>query len=303
MKLPSSISILQSELFNGSQKTILVKRDDLIDPIISGNKWRKLKFNLEKFKEGNYTSLLTFGGAYSNHIAATAELGRKYNVPTIGVIRGDELNENSNSTLKAAAEAGMQLEFTSRQEYDLIEEKYYHEELRRRHGHILIVPEGGANFYGLLGCTEIMNELPNDVEAIFCAAGTGTTVAGLLLGADDTKVYAVAALKGADFLRNNIKLRLVEAGLDDELIEEKLGQLSLLTDYHFGGYAKYNQELLDFISSFEQAENIKIDQVYTAKMFYALADLLAKNAVPENKIVALHTGGIQGRATIEHLLT
>lgn len=303
MNIPSPISTFHSDLFNQFKKQIVLKRDDLIDPIISGNKWRKLKYNTEKFHQGGYKALLTFGGAYSNHIAATAEVGRRFNIPTIAVIRGDELTADSNQTLRNAADAGMQLLFTSREEYALREEKYYHEELRRRHGHILIVPEGGANYYGMLGCMDILTEIEQKVDAVFCAAGTGTTVTGLLMSSDDIKVYAVAALKGGDFLKDNIKLRLFEAGFDQEMIAEKMDQLILLTDYHFGGYAKFNEDLINFIKLVEQEEEIMLDQVYTAKALYAMHDLLSKDLIKEQRIAFVHTGGLQGRQAIQALLT
>lgn len=303
MKIPSPISTFNSDLFKQFEKNITLKRDDLIDPIISGNKWRKLKYNIENFKQGGYKALLTFGGAYSNHIAATAEVGKRLRIPTIGVIRGDELNINSNHTLKNAAAAGMKLKFTSREEYALREEKYYHEELRRRHGHILIVPEGGANYYGMLGCMDIMNEMEVKVDAVFCAAGTGTTVSGLLLHSDDVKVYAVAALKGASFLKETIKQRFFEAGFDHQMISEKMEQLNLLTDYHFGGYAKVNEELIQFMRKVEEKEGLPLDQVYTAKALYAMYDLLTLGRVPEQRIAFIHTGGLQGRQSVKDLLT
>lgn len=294
MNLPSPLQRIESQLFQQKEVEVYVKRDDLIHEVISGNKWRKLKFNLEKFKQGRYQKLLTFGGAFSNHIAATARVGKEYGVNTIGIIRGDELNADSNQTLKLAALDGMELVFTSREEYDLKEEKYFHEELRRRHGHILIVPEGGANFQGVLGCQEIVAELKNQVEfdRIVTACGTGTTAAGLLLG--NAAVTGIAVLKGASFLSEHIHQHLRHI-LDDQESKEVVHQLDLQLDYHFGGYARYNDDLVQFMKMVRNEHEIPLDQVYTGKMMYALYDLIQKDHFEKGqRIVALHTGGLQG---------
>jgi 1-aminocyclopropane-1-carboxylate deaminase len=296
--LPSPIQAINDPIFEKKNITVLVKRDDLIHPVISGNKWRKLKFNVEKFKEGKYDKLLTFGGAYSNHIAATARAGKELGVETIGIIRGDELNADSNETLKQAHEDGMELFFTSRQEYALRDEKYYYEELRRRHGNIWIVPEGGANYYGVLGCQEIISEIHEDYDFIFTAAGTGTTAAGLLL--TGANVVCISALKRGSFLKDNIAQHLMKFGLT---IKDYETELDLQLDYHFGGYAKYDDRLINFMNDFEASQGISLDQVYTAKMMFALYKLVSDDYFPQGStIVALHTGGLQGRRSVEHLL-
>ena len=303
MKIPSPVQILKDELYASKGLEVFIKRDDLIDSRVSGNKWRKLKYNIEKYKTGGYQSLLTFGGAYSNHIAATAALCNDLNVPSIGVIRGDELNEESNETLCEAAKNGMKLVFTAREEYDLREEKYYHEELRRRHGNCLIVPEGGKNYYGLLGCIELLNELDNEPDYIVLAAGTGTTAAGILLGTNAAQICTVPVLKGGEFIEKEISKLLSYSGLTKEDCREQLKLLNLITDYHFGGYAKYTNELIDFINDFKLKHGIQLDQVYTGKMMFALDDLVKKDYFkPESSILAIHTGGLQGITSIEHLL-
>lgn len=302
-ELPSPIQELKSALFSKQKLDVYIKRDDLIHQSVSGNKWRKLKLNIEKYRQGKFEKLLTFGGAYSNHIAATAKVGEELGVPTIGIIRGDELNEASNETLKTASDCGMELIFTKREEYALRDEKYYHEELRRRHGHVCIVPEGGANFYGTVGCQEIIKEIPFDFDYIVTACGTATTAAGLLSAVGTAKVIGVSALKGGEFMLDLIRDRLDELGLSKEDIEDSLDRFELVSDAHFGGYAKHTPELIDFINEFYQEFQIKLDQVYTGKMMFALMTKIKAGDFPEgSKIIALHTGGMQGTKSIKELL-
>lgn len=301
VKIPSPLQEIHSDLFEEKEVRVFVKRDDLIHPVISGNKWRKLKFNVEKFHQSKSDYLLTFGGAYSNHIAATARACKELGVPCIGIIRGDELNASSNSTLQQAAEDGMNLIFTKREEYDLRDEKYYHEELRRRHGNLWIVPEGGSNYYGMMGCMEIPKEIDFNVDYIFTAAGTGTTAAGLFFGGQ-SKIHVVSALKGGDFLFDEIKAMVEWYWSPAEELDFSK-RVELLTDYHFGGYAKHRKELVDFMNAFYGEHEIPLDKVYTAKMFYALYDQLKQNKIPKGStIVALHTGGLQGNQSISEEL-
>ena len=303
MKIPSPILELSAPLYSENEVKVFLKRDDLIHSDISGNKWRKLKFNVEKFKSGRFEHLLTFGGAFSNHIAATAAVGKELGVSTIGVIRGDELRIDSNSTLMEANRNGMKLVFTSREEYDLKEEKYYQEELRDRHGHIWIVPEGGANFYGTLGCQEICKEIEFDFQHLFVASGTGTTAAGLLASNHKAVIHSVSVLKKGSFLNDNIVDRMQEVGWAKEDIVDKMNSFELLEDYHFGGYAKYNQLLINFMNDFYVEHKIALDHVYTAKMMYAMHDQILQGKIENgSSIVALHTGGLQGNHSIEDLL-
>ncbi len=302
MKLPSPIQLLEDELFKKHDIAVYIKRDDLIHPQISGNKWRKLKFNIEKFRQGGYDKILTFGGAYSNHIAATAALTKETKVASIGIIRGDELNFSSNETLKRAHENGMELIFTPREEYALRDEKYYHEELRRRHGNVLIIPEGGKNFHGMLGCAEIVSELEQDMDFVFVPCGTGTTAAGILSALDKTQLVGISALKGGGFLKEDVQSLLFAAGWLKEDIEEQMEQFHLESEYHFEGYAKYTDELLDFIRTFYQKHAIKLDQIYTGKMMFALYDKVKRGEFNSgSQILAIHTGGIQGTQTIPDL--
>jgi 1-aminocyclopropane-1-carboxylate deaminase len=303
LNLPSPIQELKSTFLTENGIQLFLKRDDLIHPDISGNKWRKLKLWLEKFKQGKYEAILTFGGAYSNHIAATAAVCEIEKIPVIGLIRGGELSESSNLTLKKAHDSGMNLIFSSREEYDLKEEKYFHEELRKRHGNVLIIPEGGFGFYGMLGCSEILNELNQKFDAIVLPMGTGTTLSGILFGSENEIIYGVPALKGGAFLKDNVSHLLFEAGLDKSEVTEELSRLKLLDEFHFGGYAKYTDDLIQFMKDFRSIYGVELDYVYTAKMMFGLFQKMKGNEFSKGaKILAIHTGGLQGNSSIKELL-
>ena len=296
---PSPLHIVENELFKSFDLNVLIKRDDLIHPEISGNKWRKLKLNIERFVQGKYEKLLTFGGAYSNHIIATAKLCQQLNIPSIGIIRGEELNPYSNDTLKRAAEMGMELIFVSRQDYDARYEKYYHNLLRNQYGNVLIVEEGGANYYGMLGVSEVISELEHEPDYLVTAIGTGTTAAGLLFGTERTKVIGIPVFKNGGFISVEIEQHMLNAGLMNEDIVDKMNRLVLATDYGFGGYGRTTPELINFINEVYHESNLIFDQVYTAKMYYAFIDLIKKGKIEKgSEVVLLHTGGIQGLNSI-----
>lgn len=297
LRIPSPVSELHHPEYTAAGIRVFLKRDDLIDPEISGNKWRKLKFNLEKFRTGGYEFLLTFGGAYSNHIAATAAVAHDLGIKSIGIIRGDELNETSNATLKTAHEKGMTLVFVSREIYEQRYERIYHEELRREFGHVLIIPEGGANSLGVFGVAEIPAELEREPDHIFTASGTGTTAAGLLQGSSKSIVHAVPVLKGGEFLKEEIRKLLYECLFDEDAVEDLMKRLELHTDAHFGGYGKAPAELLSFIREKESQLQVPFDQVYTGKMLFAFEQALKSGSFkPGETVLLLHTGGLQGRS-------
>lgn len=299
LKIPSSLELLDYELFNSFGVKCYIKRDDQIHPEISGNKWRKLSLNIEKYKQSKYEALLTFGGAYSNHIHATAALGRDMEIPTIGIIRGEELTQDSNATLKAAAEAGMQLVFVSREEYSWRYERDYKELLRRKYGNVLVIEEGGANYLGVIGCTAIVSEIDINPDYYILPSGTGTTAAGVLMGVDEQKVISVPVFKKGDFIRDEIANLLLISGLGELEVSEKLNDLHLATNYAFGGYGKFNQTLIDFINQVYTETGLKLDQIYTGKMFYALCDMVKSGEIPSGStVVAIHTGGLQGTSSI-----
>ena len=260
-----------------------VKRDDLIDPYISGNKWRKLKYIVEKAIRINKLHLVTFGGAYSNHLLATAAAAARLGFRASAFVRGEPVE---NEMLLLCRLYGMKLIFTNREEYKnkpALFKTFFNDDPAA-----FFIDEGGASPEAVKGCAEIIDELPDDIDHIFCAAGTGTTAAGLLKGIQKrklrTQLHVVPVLKGGDFIANEIYNYTSD-----------IEQLHLHTEYHFGGYAKTQPELLAFMASFIAKEGMLIDPVYTAKMFYAISDLAKNNYFQKDeKIVALHTGGLLG---------
>ncbi len=264
---------------------LCIKREDVLHPEISGNKFRKLKYNLAAARETNQKTLLTFGGAYSNHIAAVAAAGREYGFTTIGVIRGDELASKflDNPTLRRASEKGMQFEFITRTQYRNKEDLSFLEQLYEKWGDFYLIPEGGTNALAVQGCEEILTDADKAFHFICCAVGTGGTISGLINSSyNHQKVIGFPVLKG-DFLANDIRNYTHN------------NRWHLITDYHFGGYAKTSSQLNSFIRSFESKYLIPLEPVYTGKVLYGIFDLISKNYFPENsKILVIHTGGLQG---------
>ena len=265
--------------------TLNIKREDLIHPFISGNKFRKLKYNLLKANEEKKTKLLTFGGAFSNHIAAVAYAGKENNFETIGIIRGDELESQiyENPTLLFAQECGMKFHFVTREEYKDKTTALFIEKFRNIYGDFYLIPEGGANSLAVKGCEEILTEEDSQFSHVCCSIGTGGTISGLINSSHShQKIIGFPSLKG-DFLSEDIRKFAVKTNWE------------LITDYHFGGYGKINEELVRFINDFYQQTNILLDPIYTGKMLYGIVDLVEKNYFPNGaKILAIHTGGIQG---------
>ncbi len=262
-----------------------IKREDLIHPFVSGNKFRKLKYNILQAKAENQSTLLTFGGAYSNHIAAVAYAGKENGFRTIGIIRGDELEDEiaSNPTLQFAQECGMQFQFVSRAEYRLKTESSFLEQLEKHFGCFYLVPEGGTNALAITGCEEILTHEDGAFDYIICAIGTGGTISGVINSAlPHQKILGFPALKG-EFLQDEIRNFVHKDNWE------------LITDYHFGGYGKVNEKLVEFINWFFEKTSIPLDPVYTGKMVFGVFDLIEKNFFPENsKILLIHTGGLQG---------
>lgn len=265
--------------------SLVIKREDLIHPFVSGNKFRKLKYNLLQAKAENQSTLLTFGGAYSNHIAAVAYAGQENGFQTIGVIRGDELADKiaSNPTLKFAQECGMQFEFVSREAYRLKTEAAFLEQLKHKFGSFYLIPEGGTNDLAVKGCEEILTQEDGIFDYVTCSIGTGGTISGIINSAlPHQKILGFPALKG-DFLQDEIRNFV------------RNDNWELILDYHFGGYGKVNSVLVDFINRFLEKTKIPLDPIYTGKMVFGVVDLIEKNYFPENsKILLIHTGGLQG---------
>ncbi|WP_420806332.1 1-aminocyclopropane-1-carboxylate deaminase/D-cysteine desulfhydrase [Pontibacter korlensis] len=288
---------LEDSLLQEQSVTLWVKREDLLHPHISGNKWRKLKYNLQEAKQQGYDTLLTFGGAYSNHIAATAAAGREYGFNTIGIIRGEE-HLPLNPTLSFATSCGMQLHYISREKYRLKNEPDFLEELQRQFGKVYLLPEGGTNLLAVKGCTEIVQDIPLEYDYICCAAGTGGTLAGIVASLEGEKqVLGFPALKGGEFLQQEVEELVIAYG------GQSYSNWQLITDYHFGGYAKIKPELIAFMEQFKQQHYIPLEPVYTGKMFYGLFDLIRKGYFKRGStIVAVHTGGLQGNVGFKERL-
>ncbi|MCB0618689.1 MAG: 1-aminocyclopropane-1-carboxylate deaminase/D-cysteine desulfhydrase [Saprospiraceae bacterium] len=271
---------------------LLVKRDDLIHPDISGNKWRKLKYNLLELQEQEIQRLLTFGGAYSNHIAAVAAAGQTFGFDTIGIIRGERVDP-LNPTLRQAQKAGMHLEFVSRIDYRRRYDPDYQEHWRQRFGNCYLLPEGGTNALALKGCAELIDELEQDLpewpDYICVSAGTGGTMAGLVAGLRGrSKVLGFSALKG-DFLAEEVRQLLERTGCGE------YANWQMIDRYHFGGYAQYHPEVVRFVNAFKLQTGIPLEPIYTGKMFCGIFDLAARDFFrPGQTILAIHTGGLQG---------
>ncbi len=280
---------------------LYVLREDLIHPTISGNKWRKLFYNLQEANNQGKNQLLTFGGAFSNHIAATAAAGKQFGFKTIGIIRGEE-HLPLNPTLQLAKENGMQFHYVDRTFYR--EKKYdvlFLETLKEQYGDFYLVPEGGSNAFAVKGCTEIIKNINIAYDTICCACGTGGTIAGIIAAADETKeIIGFPALKGGAFLKNDIQQLLADYQ-QQFLVEINHPNWSLNTDYHFGGYAKITHELVDFVNDFYQNHSIPLDFIYTGKMLFGILHLAKTTAFFNGKkIVAVHTGGLQGNCGFEY---
>lgn len=270
--------------------TFVMKREDEIHPYISGNKYRKLKYNLKEAKKQGLKTLVSFGGAYSNHISALSYAGKMHGFDTIGIIRGDELGRDlektlaQNATLRFANENGMEFRFISREAYRKKDEPDFINKLKSELGHFYWIPEGGTNELAIRGCEEILTKDDAQFDFICVSVGTGGTISGLINAADEHQtVLGFPSLKG-EFLEAIIKEK-TKPGKRWKLIHE----------YHFGGYAKVNENLISFINDFYQQTTIPLDPVYTGKMMFGMMDLVQKDFFNRNSsILMVHTGGLQG---------
>ncbi len=286
---PSPIQEIKDTILDKAKVKLFIKREDLLEvipgnPHISGNKWRKLKYNLIEAKELKQETLLSFGGAFSNHIHALAAAGKAFNFKTIGVIRGEE-QKALNHTLTFAKEQGMQLHFISRSDYREKNKTDFKEKLQSQFGSFYLIPEGGSNQLAVTGCKEIMDEIDPSMDYICAPIGTGGTIAGMI-AANKTqqKILGFPALKNANFLKTDIAKLL---SIDQP---DSLPHFELINHYHFGGYAKTNRELFSFIFDFKDKQHIQLEPIYTGKMIYGIFDLIKKRHFPKNSnILAIHT--------------
>ncbi|BAB76146.1 1-aminocyclopropane-1-carboxylate deaminase/D-cysteine desulfhydrase [Anabaena sp. FACHB-709] len=302
--VPPPIQKINSEIANNAGVEIYVLRLDLMHPWVNGNKWYKLKYNLLEAKEKSYTKLLTFGGAYSNHIFATAAAGNLLGFQTIGIIRGEETLP-LNPTLSFATQQGMQLVYVDRETYRQRNSTTLHTDLRKRFGEVFIIPEGGSNLNGVRGCLEIISAATQVFDIVCVACGTATTLAGIALALEpQQRVIGFPVLKNGGFLAQDIAQLMknyVAAGLP--ISSSSPASWELVCDYHFGGYAKVKDDLILFSHQFTQSYGVPLDYVYTAKMFYGVMDLLKQRYFTKgdglrptvgHRILMIHTGGLQG---------
>ena len=296
MPVSSLLQLLDEPVAAAHGVRLLLWRDDLAHPDLPGNKARKLKYNLAAARQQGHRTLLTFGGAYSNHIAAVATAGRLFGFRTIGLIRGDEPGPGTvlNPTLARAAANGMVLHYLSRTAYRRRAEPEFVMEMLAEFGPAYVLPEGGTNALALPGCAELVAEIRQQgaFDALAVAVGTGGTLAGLLTGlAGAEQAVGVAALKNGGFLRQEVD------ALTQAATAQSYPNYSVQTDYHFGGYAKYSAPLLGFIAQFRRRHGVLLDPIYTGKLLFGVLDLIARGYfAPGSTVVAIHTGGQQAWA-------
>lgn len=304
--MDTKVSILQKVRFSDQESepfAFYVKRDDLIDPVISGNKWRKLKYNVAQAKHKNAKGIITFGGAFSNHLVATAKACADHDLSSIGIVRGEELTETSNETLKKCSYYGMELRFISRSEYKKRNDYTFIKKLQYQDPDYVMIPEGGANFYGVVGCQEILKETPNHFDHIYVSAGTGTTAAGIALSMHfESQLHIVSALKG-DFLRDEIAKLINSVFNDTEATAKLMQRITFTSDTHFGGYGKWNDTLIDVLQSFYAQTDLKLEPIYTGKVLSKMLNDRKENLITEeDKVLFVHTGGLQGISGVERKL-
>ena len=291
--LEQQLSVVATEpvhhpLLEKKDLQLFIKREDRLHPIVSGNKWRKLKYILQHAIETKHDHLISMGGVWSNHLHALAWVGKELGLRTTGIIRG-ELPDEKPSTLIEVEEWGMQLEFVSRLEFRKLREFHEHDSEPAEHYNGYWIPEGGANKLALRGVAEVVNEIELSFDTIALACGTGTTLAGIasVLPADKNTI-GFAVLKGASFLQDDVRALLKD-------YDQKNWSINL--DYHFGGFAKTDQKLFSFMEDFEKQTGIPLEPVYTGKMLYGLFDLIKQDMFESGqKIIAIHTGGLQGKS-------
>jgi 1-aminocyclopropane-1-carboxylate deaminase len=284
---PTPIQEIHDPVFEKAGVRVLIKREDMNHPYVSGNKWWKLKYNLEEAKKLRKNTLITFGGAYSNHIYATAAAAHELGFKSIGIIRGEETLP-LNQTLAFVKSRGMQLYYVSRASYRKKHEPEFIQKLQDQFGDFYLIPEGGTNELAVKGVVEFARQLEHEVDfdCICLSVGTGGTLAGVIEGLPNTKqIIGLSSLKGGEFLENEIKR-----------FTSNQSNWKLIHDYHFGGYAKTTEKLARFIDQIEKQFDLTLDPIYTSKMLFGVFDLM-KNGIFKkgSTILLIHTGGMQGR--------
>jgi len=283
---PSILTKIDDPLLDRYEIELWMKRDDLLHPIISGNKWRKLKYGLDHALSSGADTIISMGGAYSNHLHALAYAGKVAGLKTIGFIRGEQPGALT-QTLSDMQNWGMELKFVSRSDYRLLRQYKGCHALPGLRPQQYWLPEGGAQSLALKGVVELVNEIDVLYDILCAPCGTGTTLAGIIDAVpEQISVMGFAALKNAGFLLSDV----------ESLLPRPCTNWQINLNYHFGGFAKTNSELMAFITDFEYRTGIPLEPVYTGKMMYALYDLIAKPSFKQGqRIIAVHTGGLQGK--------
>tara|TARA_Y100001978_G_C23617785_1_gene396865 strand:+ start:146 stop:1024 length:879 start_codon:yes stop_codon:yes gene_type:complete len=283
-KLPSKIKELKLNINNSNNIKLFIKREDLIHDIVSGNKWRKLNYNFKYIKEKKIKKILSFGGAYSNHLHALSWLAKKNNIKSFGLVRGCKLSIE-NPTLSFCKKNKMDLFFLNRSTYR--NNKYNNpifKKIIKSEENVFVIPEGGFNEFGIKGCEEIMNEVNEHYDIICCSIGSGCTAVGIIKSLKFDQSFL-----GFSSFKNNFQIK--------NIISEKVKTMNweINSEYNFGGFGQVNDELKKFIKDFKNTYEIMLDPIYTSKLFFGLFDMISKNKFPkDSRILALHTGGLQG---------
>jgi len=287
LNLPSPVTQIKNKLLSEKKVELFIKRDELIHPVIQGNKWRKLKYNILQAEKNNQDTLLSFGGAYSNHLHALAAAGKQLNLKTIGIIRG-HAPKQLNPCLQDLLDWGMQLKFITRLEYKQKDKPEFITSLIKEFGDFYLIPEGGNNAAGIKGCAELLDELEDVYDVICCEVGSGTMFSALIQNNKnpDTAYLGFAVMKNPQ-LDKEIKAGLTgSANSTDWKINHH---------YHFNGFAKTSIELIFFIKNFKHEHNIQLEPVYSGKMLWGILDLIQHDYFkPGTKILSIHGGGLQG---------
>lgn len=298
-KIPSPVS----EISNAFETTrFYIKRDDLIHSEVSGNKLRKLRLHLEKAYHLKAKTLLTVGGAYSNHILATAVAASKMGFNAVGIIRGEEANTN-NTTLSLAIKYGMEIIPISREEYKARYEEAFRKTWCQKYNSSYWIPEGGGGFLGVQGCMDIIQELNDESEMVVCSAGTGTTAAGIAMALKNhQQLWVFPALKG-DFMKEEIRTLVKNTCFDKDLTNEVMNRISVFNGYARRGFGKVDDQLKTFVTKFYSDYKIPLDLIYTGKAMMGLIDVLKKSEALPESLTFIHTGGVQGNKGFDFRLT
>ncbi len=281
------ITIQPLHIPNDQNIKVDMLRLELLDEVVSGNKWYKLRCNIEYAVAHGFSTILSFGGGHSNHLVAAAAAAKEAGLHSIGVIRGVHSEENFTPTLTACKELGMHLHFISRAEYDQKTNEEFLAAIAEQFGGPYIIPEGGANELGRKGAGSIAQFITSDYDNICLSVGTGTTFAGLREALPvNRKMIGFAPMKGGKYLEDEIR---------EWLLQEHDANWNIVDEYHFGGFGKTNDVLIQYMLAFQQEQGFALDRVYTAKMMYGVEDMISRNLFPEgSKILCIHTGGLQG---------